>query len=115
MLLLMFTIHDSASGVYERPFCSRSEADAVRMFGDVACDADHPIGKHPEHFSLWQVGSYQDTTGEIDAGAPRFVCKAIDLVVASRQVEPGSLKGNGPLANIVDDVDDVDLSFGGTD
>ena len=91
MHLLMFTVHDVCSGVYDRPFCARSEDEAIRSFSDVACDAAHPIGKHPEHFSLFQVGAFEDSVGQLDAGAPRFVVKALDLVVRSRKVDPEKL------------------------
>ena len=91
MQLLMFVVHDSCSGVYDRPFCARSENEAVRSFGDIASDASHPIGAHPEHFKLFGIGSYEDSTGEIVPVPPRFVANAIDLVNAVRDINPGGL------------------------
>ena len=57
MKLFVFAVFDSASGVYDRPFVSRAEGEAVRGFADIAKDDTHPIGKHPEHFSLFRIGS----------------------------------------------------------
>ena len=112
MLLMVFTIYDSCSGVYDRPFVARSEGEAKRSFSDVACDADHPIGKHPEHFALYRLGTYDDNTGKIDGEAPIHVANAHELIAAARVIKPGSLKPNGP--NVGEFVETVE-SFGGTD
>lgn len=95
MLHLVFCVHDSCSKVYDRPFCSRSEEEAVRSFGDIAGDADHPIGKHPEHFSLFRLGSYDDSSGKLEPVVPVHVVLAIDLVKSGRSIPTGSLKEVG--------------------
>lgn len=41
-----------------------TEADAIRAFGDVAL-RDGPIKSHPEDYSLWLVGTYDCTTGQL--------------------------------------------------
>ncbi len=92
MLYLVFSVHDSCSKIYDRPFVARSEGDAIRSFGDIAQDAEHPIGKHPEHFSLFRLGSYDDNTGKVDGDPPVHVVNAIDLINAERAIPPGSLK-----------------------
>lgn len=98
----VFVVHDSCSGVYDRPFIARSEADAVRSFGDIAMDANHMIGKHPEHFRLFCLGTYDDNSGVIDPSPPIHVVNAIDLVAQRQKVDPlqiqafdDSISGNG--------------------
>ena len=93
----MYVIHDTASGVFDLPFCMRSEAEAIRAFTDACVSADGMIGKHPEHFQLFYVGAYDDNTGKIDSVAPRHVANGIELVAKARRIEPGSLKANGDL------------------
>ncbi len=92
MLQVVFTVHDSCSGVYDRPFVGRSEADAIRSFGDIAMDAEHPIGKHPEHFSLYRLGTYDDNSGKLVPCDSVHVVSAVDLIAAARNIAPGSLK-----------------------
>ena len=92
MLLLMFSIHDSCSGVYDRPFCARSEGEATRSFSDIALNADHTVGRHPEHFSLYYVGTFDDNTCLVDPCDPRYVAGAQDLVAQARNIPAGSLK-----------------------
>ena len=112
MLLLGFAIYDSCSGVYDRPWFSRSEAEAVRAFEGLACNADHLIGQHPEHFKLYRIGSFDDNTGKFDGIAPVHVANAHELVAKSRVPS-----GNGGL--VVDETTNpelyVELSPGGTD
>ena len=99
MRLFLFCVFDSASGVYDRPWAARSEGEALRSFQDISCDADHPIGKHPEHFNLYRVGTYDDNTGSIVPEVPVCVGKAADLVAASRKVLTPS--GNGAVSDAV--------------
>lgn len=80
MKLLVFVIRDSVSGAFDRPMCARSEGEMVRSFGDIAKDESHPIGQHPEHYSLWWNGVYDDNTGSIEAKAPEHVVNAVDLL-----------------------------------
>ena len=92
----VFTVFDSCSAVYDRPFIARSQGDAVRSFGDIAGDADHPIGKHPEHFSLYCIGTYCDNDAMLVPMDRKCIATAQELVAAKRNIVPGSLQdGNG--------------------
>ena len=80
MKLMMFCVHDTASGVYDRPWCCRSVGEALRSFGDIAQDKSHPIGKHPEHFRLFKVGEFDDNSGKIKGIPAEHVVNAIDFI-----------------------------------
>lgn len=58
MKLNMYCIYDTATGVYLRPFFMQSDGQATRSFKDIATDADHEIGKHPEDYSLHRIGVF---------------------------------------------------------
>ena len=60
MKFCLYAIFDTASGVYDGPWKARTDAEAIRMFSNIAVDADHPIGQHPEDYSLVQVGEFKD-------------------------------------------------------
>lgn len=119
MLLLMFSVHDSVSGIYDRPFVARAEGDAVRSFGDIAKDKEHPIGKHPEHFSLFHVGMWNDNTGMIDPVAPTHVVSAIDLTTYESPAVHAGLSGNGEIVETLpsemDDNGRDPRNYGGTE
>ena len=113
MLLLGFAIYDSCSGVYDRPWFARSEAEAVRGFSGLAQNADHIIGQHPEHFKLYRIGTFDDNTGQFDGVAPVHVANAHELVASSREV----FKGNGGDIDHVPSSESSSgpISYGGTD
>lgn len=62
---VIYTVFDSASGVYDRPFVANSDGSAVRAFGDICMSADHPIGQHPEDYSLYRIGTFDDNNAVI--------------------------------------------------
>ncbi len=92
MRLFIYCVFDSCSGVYDRPWCAQADGVAIRSFGDIAGDADHPIGKHPEFFSLFRVGTFDDNTGDLAPELPVCIGKAHELVAAVRKVAPGNLE-----------------------
>ncbi len=75
---------DSETGVYDRPFVGNADAMALRGFGDICSDADHPFGKHPEHYSLFRVGTFDDNTGDLVGEPAVCIGKAHELIVAGR-------------------------------
>jgi len=65
MQLGMYTVFDTKAGAYLRPFFARTNAEAIRMFSDTVSDANSLIAKHPEDFSLFKVGEYDEVTGVV--------------------------------------------------
>lgn len=80
MKSFVFTVFDSCAKVYDRPFVARSEGEALRSFTDIASDDKHPIGQHPEHYSIWRIGMYDDATGKIDTESPVHLSGAVELI-----------------------------------
>ena len=54
MILFSYSVFDRCSGAYDRPFFAISDAAAIRSFSDIAVAADHPIGAHPEDYTLFR-------------------------------------------------------------
>ena len=88
----VYAVFDTASGIYDRPFVMQSDGQALRAFGDIAVDAEHPIGKHPEDYSLFRLGMFNDNTGEISATGKECLATALEMVAASRKVNKGQLE-----------------------
>lgn len=80
MNLNSYTIFDSCSGSYSRPFFTAADGDAVRQFGDIANDESHPIGKHPEHYSLFRNGTFNDQTGKFNPEEVTHLANAHEAV-----------------------------------
>ena len=65
MRLNIYSIYDTAAKAYQRPFFAGQDGEALRMFGDLANGDDTPVGQHPEHFSLYRIGTYDDQTATL--------------------------------------------------
>lgn len=61
MKQLMFTIYDSKAQAYLPPFFLHAEQIAMRTFGDCVNDPKHQFGLHPEDYTLWHIGSFDDS------------------------------------------------------
>jgi len=92
MKLNAYTIYDVASGVYMRPFFSQADGQAIRGFKDIACDADHEIGKHPEDYTLYRIGAFNDTTGKMEGEELEKLATALEMVSSSRQVNQDNIE-----------------------
>jgi hypothetical protein len=92
MKLNAYTIYDVASGVYMRPFFSQADGQAIRGFKDIACDADHEIGKHPEDYTLYRIGSFNDNTGKMEGEELEKLATALEMVSNSRQVNQDNIE-----------------------
>ena len=65
MMVEMFIIYDSKGGLYNKPFCFINRQVALRAAADLMADADSEIRRHPEDYSLWHIGQYDDVEGQI--------------------------------------------------
>jgi hypothetical protein len=84
MKLNCYAIFDSATNAYMRPFFMQSDGQANRSFADEAVRADSEISKHPEDYSLFRVGTWDDNEGSIEPCDPKCIGRAHELAAASR-------------------------------
>lgn len=52
-----YCVYDSKVGVYGTPFYFLTHGQALRGWVDIANDPNTEIGKHPEDFTLFELGS----------------------------------------------------------
>ena len=83
----VYSVFDSKSAIYDRVWQAVSDPAAIRSFTDIALDATHPIGMHPEDYSLFKVGMFDDNTGALMHCDPKCIARAHELVAASRVVD----------------------------
>ena len=87
MIMFAYSIYDVASQAYMRPFFMMSDGQAIRTFTDIATDADHEIGKHPEDYTLFRIGQFNDNTGEMVGQSPEKIATALERVASTRMVD----------------------------
>jgi hypothetical protein len=82
---LVFAVLDVKAKAYMQPFFSPNRATAVRALAVAMRDAGSLIGKHPEDFALFEIGSFEDGSGVLTgAPGPSHVCTAVSLTGDSR-------------------------------
>ena len=88
MKLNVYSIFDTASGLYSRPFFSQSDPESMRSFADIAVDKTHPIGKHPGDYALYRIGIFDDTKGKLHNEENECLVTALEAVAGDRQNNP---------------------------
>ena len=91
MKMKMYSIYDRCAAAYMRPFYTQRDDEAIRSFRDLALDAQHPVGQHPEDYSLFRIGEFDDNTGSVTGENPECLTRAHELVVAAREVDGDEL------------------------
>ncbi|AXH74087.1 MAG: nonstructural protein [Microviridae sp.] len=66
MIKNVYTVYDSKALVYGNPFYSVNDQVALRDFSQAAGDPGSLISKAPVDYTLFKIGSYDDTTGLFD-------------------------------------------------
>ena len=82
MLQNTFSAFDKKGQYFLGTFNSRSDAEAVRRFGDTVREKGNVLSDHPEDYALYKLGSFDDNSGKIvGETAPVFIVEAMSFVV----------------------------------
>lgn len=82
MIWQIFTVYDIKAEAYLRPFYEQTKGSAIRAFSDACNDPNHHFHKHAEDYVLIQLGTYDDSTGEIVRfDIAETVGKALDYLI----------------------------------
>lgn len=65
--LKIYSIYDKKALAYTNPFYYHQKGQAIRALEDAVNDPQNPLSKHPEDFTLYELGEWDDTTGAIKA------------------------------------------------
>jgi len=60
----VFTIYDEKSEAYLQPFFLDTVGQAKRAVTDCVNDENHQFCKHPADYTLFELGTFDDSTGE---------------------------------------------------
>ena len=92
MKVQCYAIFDSCSGIYEKPFFSTADDLVKREFQDVATSADHIISKHPEHFSLWRLGGFDNENGFLTNEANECLWIATEAIAQAQKIDSAQMQ-----------------------
>ena len=81
MKLEIYSVYDGKASYFMQPVFMQSRGHAVRNLMDSANDKTHFLGKNPEDYTLFYLGSFDDSDGKFDLlVTPEPVGKAIQFV-----------------------------------
>jgi len=76
----MFVIHDSKANAYMQPWFLTQRAMAQRAFMDCVNDKEHNFGRHPEDYTLFQIGTFDDQTAEVKWEPPKSIGNGLEYL-----------------------------------
>lgn len=63
MIHKIYSVFDSKAQIYSLPFYTKMQAEAIRHFSTWVNDSKHTFGMHPEDYTLFSMGTYDDDNG----------------------------------------------------
>lgn len=91
MNLEIFAIYDRVAEAYSQPFFTHNENIAMREFGKWVNTPDTQYYNHPNDYSLYHLGNFDDNTAAFEIKAePTRIAVAMDLksVVETSELFP---------------------------
>jgi len=79
---LIFCVHDAKASAHLPPFFLPTAGMAVRAISDCVNDPSHAFGQHPEDYTLFQLGSFDDQTGMITSDTKFSLGNCIEFRLA---------------------------------
>ena len=100
MILNVYAAYDIKGRCYTHPFYMQNDALAIRAFGDMAQNKNHPFAKFPEDFSLFRLAKYDDNIGKFEnEHQPIPLARVTDFLTIPKPIinnqanQPGKIEG----------------------
>ncbi len=61
MIEKIFSVYDEKAGAYLPPFFRPTPEMAIREFVDALENKDHPFGKHPGDYTMFELGDFNNS------------------------------------------------------
>ncbi len=87
MKLIAYTVYDSKSETYTPPTFAKTDGVALRQFSGIANDPEHAIGGHPEDYTLYKSGTFNDGTGLLTHGKLESMANGLELVARQQNAD----------------------------
>lgn len=81
MKTIMYSLYDRAVMVYGRPVFAPAWGALARDLEEVLIDPNSMIAKHPADFDIYELGSFEDSSGDFQMyPRPLLVCNVGAMV-----------------------------------
>lgn len=82
MTTQMFAVYDAKAEQYLAPFNANTAGLAERLFGDMVNTDGHQFNRHPEDYTLYQIGTWESTSGELKSSEVSVIANGLQVVDA---------------------------------
>lgn len=86
----MFGVYDIKACAYLQPFFSINAGSALRAFEDCLQDEKSNLARHPADYQLFELGAFDDASGELTSVTPPKFLVLLSDFVAARLAAPGA-------------------------
>ncbi len=93
----LYAIYDTAAAMYMKPWGALTDPQAQREFGDILEMKDHPIAKHPEHYFLCRIGTWNDATAKIEDTPNETILTGLEGIAQLNQNAQTMGNGSEPV------------------
>lgn len=93
MIFKIFTVHDIKSECYSQTFMEINDQVAKRAFSNCVNSDAHQFGKNPQDFTLFRIGEFDDSNGEIDSYPSQSLGNGVEFYQAFHR-NPNNQVGN---------------------
>lgn len=103
MTFKIYAVFDTAVGAYMQPFFLRSKGEAIRGWLDAVNDDKTQFNKHPKDFTLFEIGEYDEETGNVQGYPAKIACgTALELLSKNMEKSATPLRGSNGLHSLND-------------
>lgn len=81
---LAFAVHDCKASAFLTPFFFPTAGQAVRAFSDTVNDVKSMLARHPADYTLFQIGHFDDQTGQLESCKPINLGQALNFIEAQK-------------------------------
>lgn len=84
----IFSIFDSKAKAYLPPFFLHQEGMATRVFSDCITNKSHQFSKHPEDYTLFHIGTWDDGSSKITVQPPISMGNGVEFTESEIEMPP---------------------------
>ena len=88
MIYKIFSVYDSKAQIYTNPFYQHNQQMAMRTFSDAINHPEHQFARNPEDYTLFEVGEFNDETGEVQDAILISLGNGLEFVRQPEEVGP---------------------------
>lgn len=75
----LISVYDIKSELWSMPMTAETNKAALRAFGNTVEQEGNEINQHPEDYELWEIGEYDNHTGEIKQEHKELIARGGDV------------------------------------